>query len=142
MPQVRLVRAQPATMEVAATTLFKRNGITNPLRQIDLFEMYDPSSWWEIDWTCLFLGLERETVLNMIEKGEFEIEGSFPINPSGGVVSTNPIGASALIRVAEAALQIRGDAGEHQVPKPVKTALASGFGGTLWTVLHLLVKEL
>jgi acetyl-CoA C-acetyltransferase len=136
------LRAQPATMEVAATTLFKRNGITNPLRQIDLFEMYDPSSWWEIDWTCLFLGLERETVLNMIEKGEFEIEGSFPINPSGGVVSTNPIGATALIRVAEAALQIRGDAGEHQVPKDVKTALASGFGGTLWTVLHLLVKEL
>ena len=136
------LRAQPSTMEVAARQLFQRNGITDPLRQIDVFEMYDPSSWWEIDWTCLFLGLERETVLKMIEKGDFEIEGSFPLNPSGGVVSTNPIGATALIRVAEAALQVRGDAGEHQVPKEVKTAMASGFGGTMWTVLHLLVREL
>lgn len=136
------LRAQPSTMEVAASRLFSRNGITDPLKQIDVFEMYDPSSWWEIDWTCLFLGLPRETVLQMIEKGDFEIEGSFPINPSGGVVSTNPIGATALIRVAEAALQVRGDAGEHQVPKAVQTALSSGFGGTMWTVMHLLAREL
>ena len=74
----------------------------------------------------------------MVEKGDFELEGRFPINPSGGVVSTNPIGASGLIRVAEAALQIRGDAGEHQVPKPVRTAMCSAFGGTLWTILMLL----
>ena len=74
--------------------------------------------------------------------GDFEIEGKWPINPSGGVQSTNPIGATALIRVAEAGLQVRGDAGEHQVPKDVKTAMASGFGGTYWTVLMLLTKEL
>jgi len=38
-------------------------------------------------------------------------------------------------------MQIRGDAGDHQVPKDVNLALASGFGGTFWTVLHLLGKE-
>jgi acetyl-CoA C-acetyltransferase len=47
-----------------------------------------------------------------------------------------------MVRVAEAALQVRGDAGRHQIPKPVKHALASGFGGTLWTVLFMLEKEL
>ena len=135
-------RLQEMTHKVAAQRLFARNGITDPLHQIDLFEMYDPSSWWEMDWTCEFMGLDKKTVLEMVEKGDFGIEGKFPINPSGGVVSTNPIGATALIRVAEAALQVRGNAGEHQVPKNVKTALASGFGGTLWTVLSLLVKEL
>jgi len=41
----------------------------------------------------------------------------------------------------EAALQIRGTAGERQVPKPVRMALATGFGGTLWTVLMLLSRE-
>lgn len=135
-------RPQKMSHRVAAERLFARNKITDPLNQIDLFEMYDPSSWWEMDWTCEFMNLTKKTVLEMVERGDFAIEGKFPINPSGGVVSTNPIGATALIRVAEAALQVRGNAGEHQVPKKVNTALASGFGGTMWTVLHLLTKEM
>jgi acetyl-CoA C-acetyltransferase len=43
------------------------------------------------------------------------LTGSFPVNCSGGVLSSNPIGASGLLRFAEAALQVRGAAGEHQV---------------------------
>ena len=35
-----------------------------------------------------------------------------PINCSGGVLSSNPIGASGLLRFAEAALQVRGAAGD------------------------------
>ena len=75
--------------------------------------------------------------------GDYEIciNGKFPINPSGGVVASNPIGATALVRVAEAAMQVRRTAGRHQVPKEVRKALASGFGGTLWTVLMLLSKD-
>ena len=38
-------------------------------------------------------------------------------------------------------MQVRGTAGAHQISKPVRRALASGFGGTLWTVLMLLSKE-
>ena len=34
---------------------------------------------------------------------------------SGGVLSSNPIGASGMLRFAEAAMQVRGQAGEHQV---------------------------
>ena len=39
----------------------------------------------------------------MIDDGETEIGGSFPVNCSGGVLSSNPIGASGLLRFAEAA---------------------------------------
>ena len=46
-----------------------------------------------------------------------------------------------MVRVGEAALQIMGQAGKHQVRKTVNQALASGFGGTLWTVLFLLTRE-
>ncbi|NVL93602.1 MAG: acetyl-CoA acetyltransferase, partial [Desulfobacterales bacterium] len=46
------------------------------------------------------------------------------------------------IRVAEAALQIRGDAGEHQVTRDVKTALAAALGGPNWTVMALLRRSL
>jgi acetyl-CoA C-acetyltransferase len=130
-----------ASMRVCARKLYKRNGITNPIKEIDLFEMYDPMVWMEMEWADWFLLMERGGYLKMVEKGITDRNGAFPVNPSGGVVTTNPIGATALIRVAEAALQIRGDAGEHQVDKEVRTAMASAFGGTFWTILHLLSKE-
>jgi acetyl-CoA C-acetyltransferase len=104
--------------------------------------MYDPSAWWGVDWLREFFLLEGDEHLKLVENKEVMIGGKIPINPSGGVVSANPIGATAMVRVAEAALQVRGDAGRHQIPKPVKHDLASGFGGTLWTVLFLLEKEL
>jgi acetyl-CoA C-acetyltransferase len=106
-----------------------------------MFEMYDPSSWWGLDWLREFLLFDGDEHLKMVENDEITIEGDFPINPSGGVIASNPIGATALVRVAEAALQIMGEAGDHQVPKTVNQALASGFGGTLWTVLFLLTRE-
>jgi len=104
--------------------------------------MYDPSSWWGTDWLRDFLLLEGDEHLKMVEDDDIAIDGSFPINPSGGVVAANPIGATALLRVAEAAMQVRGTAGAHQVKKDVNLALASGFGGTFWTVLMLLSKEM
>jgi acetyl-CoA C-acetyltransferase len=132
---------EPSTMRYAAQKLFARNGITNPRKQIDVFEMYDPSSWWGLDWLREFLMLEGDEHLKMVETEEIGIDGAFPVNPSGGVVATNPIGATAMIRVAEAAMQIRRTAGEHQIKKDVNLALASGFGGTLWTVLVLLSRH-
>jgi len=85
--------------------------------------------------------LEGDEHLRMVENDEIGQDGKIAINPSGGVMASNPIGATALVRVAEAAMQVRGTAGDHQVPGPVGLALASGFGGTLWTVLMLLSKE-
>ncbi|HEX3012308.1 MAG TPA: hypothetical protein VHQ70_09800 [Syntrophomonadaceae bacterium] len=127
---------------MAARKLFARNGITDPVGYFDVFEMYDPSSWWGMDWIREFLLLEGDEHIKMIENGDFNIDGKLPLNPSGGVTSSNPIGATAMARPAEAALQIRGDAGPHQIKKEVKHALASGFGGTMWTVLIMLEKEL
>jgi len=125
----------------AAEKLFERNGIKNPRKEIDMFEMYDPSSWWGLDWLRQFLLFEGDEHLKMVENDEITIDGAFPVNPSGGVTASNPIGATAMVRVAEAALQIMGEAGEHQVKKTVNQALASGFGGTLWTVLFLLTRK-
>jgi acetyl-CoA C-acetyltransferase len=76
----------------------------------------------------------------LIDEGVTEMDGELPVNPSGGVLSTNPDGASALIRVAEAALQVLGEAGEHQVDG-VRRALATGYGGNAWTDLMILGRE-
>jgi len=63
-----------------------------------------------------------------------------PVNPSGGVIATNPIGATGLIRCAEAAIQIMGKAEGHQVPD-VKIAVSTGFGGCMWSDFLLYGKE-
>ena len=65
------------------------------------------------------------------------MDGDLPMNPSGGVLCTNPIGATGLIRVAEASMQVRGVAGERQV-EGVRTALTTGFGGSFWNEVMVL----
>jgi acetyl-CoA C-acetyltransferase len=128
--------------DVAVTKLYKRNGITNPRRDIDMAEIYEPSNWQEMVHYEHYQFCEKNEGWKLVEKGITEMEGEFPVNPSGGVLATNPIGATPVIRVAEAALQIRGDAGEHQVSRDVKTALATALGGCNWTVLVLLRRSL
>ena len=64
--------------------------------------------------------------------------GRLPVNPSGGVLSSNPIGASGMLRFAEAAMQVMGRAGEHQVDG-ARTALGHAYGGgsqyfSMWVV--------
>jgi acetyl-CoA C-acetyltransferase len=74
----------------------------------------------------------------LTESGVTALDGELPVNMSGGVLSSNPIGASGMIRFAEAALQVRGTAGEHQVPD-ARRALGHAYGGgsqffAMWVV--------
>jgi len=130
------------TQHVACERLYRRNGITNPRKDIDMAEIYEPSNWEEMNLYEHLHFCEKNEGWKLIEKGITEMEGEFPVNPSGGVIATNPIGATPVIRVAEAALQIRGDAGEHQATRDIKTALATALGGPNWTVLTLLKRSL
>lgn len=62
------------------------------------------------------------------QAGEFGKKGRMPVNLSGGALSFNPVFCSGLMRIIEAANQVRGKAGAHQQPK-VKKALAHGASG-------------
>ncbi len=75
------------------------------------------------------LGLcEPDAGWRLVEQGVTAFTGELPCNPSGGVLSSNPIGASGMLRFAEAALQVRGDAGAHQVPG-ARLGLGHAYGG-------------
>jgi acetyl-CoA C-acetyltransferase len=76
-----------------------------------------------------------------VRKGTFHMDGEMPINPSGGVIATNPIGATGLLRVGEAAWQIMGKSGDRQVEN-VKKALCTGFGGCSWSDVMILGAEM
>jgi acetyl-CoA C-acetyltransferase len=70
--------------------LYARNGIDQPLEYFDVFEMYDPSAWWGVDWLRDFFLLEGDEHIKLVENHEIMIDGKMPINPSGGVIATNP----------------------------------------------------
>jgi acetyl-CoA C-acetyltransferase len=111
-----------------AKALYAKAGITDPLRQIDCAELYVPFSWYEPMWLEGHLICEENGGWKLTDSGATEIGGSFPVNMSGGVLSSNPIGASGMIRCLEAASQVRGTAGEHQV-EGARVALGHAYGG-------------
>jgi acetyl-CoA C-acetyltransferase len=111
-----------------AQDIYRQAGITNPREEIDVAELYVPFSWYEPMWLEGHGIAEPGQGWVMVDNGDTEMDGSFPVNPSGGVLSSNPIGASGMLRFIEAANQVRGEAGEHQVDG-VRTALAQAYGG-------------
>jgi acetyl-CoA C-acetyltransferase len=54
--------------------------------------------------------------------------GQVAVCPSGGTLCTNPIAVAGLVRAIEAANQVMGTAGDHQV-KNVRRSLATAVGG-------------
>jgi acetyl-CoA C-acetyltransferase len=111
-----------------AEALYEKAGITDPLRQIDCAELYVPFSWYEPMWLEGHLITPEGEGWKLTDAGETELGGGFPVNASGGVLSSNPIGASGLIRCLEAANQVRGTAGDYQVDG-ADVALGHAYGG-------------
>ena len=126
-----------AGMECAAE-LYKKAGITNPREEIDCAEIYVPFSWFEPMWMENLLFSPINEGWKMTYEGATAMDGDLPVNMSGGVLSSNAIGASGLIRFAEAAMQVREQAGEHQIDGTRK-ALGHAYGGgsqyfSMWIV--------
>lgn len=120
---------QDICIEVAKRA-YKKAGIKNPKKEFQVAEVYDGFAHQVLIFPEKLLLVDEGASPELIEKGYYNIDGELPVNPSGGVTSTNAIGASALVRVAEAALQVMGIVeGEHQVPRRVKNAVAHGWGG-------------
>jgi acetyl-CoA C-acetyltransferase len=111
-----------------AADVYRQAGITNPRQEIDAAEIYVPFSWFEPMWMENLLFAERGDGWKMVEDGATQLDGDLPVNMSGGVLSSNPIGASGMLRFGEAAMQVRGQAGEHQVDG-VRKALGHAYGG-------------
>jgi acetyl-CoA C-acetyltransferase len=123
-----------------AADVYQQAGITNPRKDLDCAEVYVPFSWYEPMW-LENLGFAPEGEgwkLTMEGATSLDEGGDIPWNCSGGVLSSNAIGASGMIRFAEAARQVRGDAGDHQV-EGAKLALGHAYGGgaqfyAMWVV--------
>lgn len=112
----------------AAKKAYSMAGITDPMKQINIAEISEEYSYQELLW-MEGLGLcGRGEAGKLIDSGVTKMEGQLPVNPSGGMLSGNPTVVAGMTRIAEAVLQLRGEAGERQVPG-AKMALAQGFTG-------------
>lgn len=64
-----------------------------------------------------------------LAEGHTEIGGKLPVNTDGGCLACGePIGASGLRQVYENVIQLRGDAGDRQVPGNPRTAYSHVYG--------------
>ena len=131
-------QVDPRAGRDCAADVYKQAGITNPRREIDVAELYVPFSWFEPMWMENLGFAELNQGWKMTLEGATALGGDLPVNPSGGVLSTNPIGASGMIRFAEAAMQVRGQAGAHQI-EGARTAVGHAYGGAsqffaMWVV--------
>ncbi len=112
----------------AAKQAYKMAGITNPRKELDVAEVYNPFTFQELLYYECFGFCDFGQACDLTLKGVFSRNGELPCDPSGGTLCSNPIGATGLNRVAEAAMQVTNQAGAHQIPG-ARLALAHAMGG-------------
>ncbi len=76
------------------------------------------------------LGLfERGTYPDAVARGEADLGGRLPVNPSGGLLGKgHPLGATGVAQVVELVRQLRGEAGDRQI-EGARVGLAHCRGG-------------
>jgi acetyl-CoA C-acetyltransferase len=120
--------ARSNSLVEASKAAYKMAGITDPRKEIDLVELYDAFTYQELLWLEEMGFAEYGKAAIALKNGEYNMDGALPVNPSGGLMAGHPVIAAGLYRIAEIVMQLRGDAGEHQVRK-ARTGLAHGVNG-------------
>ena len=125
-PERSLMISEP--LALASRQVYRAAGITNPRRQFDVVEVQEPYSCFELNY-YESLGLcPPGQAAALAASGATQIDGDIPVNPSGGCMGANPIGAVGVIRLIEAATQVMGRNETHQI-KDAKLALVQSGGG-------------
>lgn len=129
----------PGTTVEAARAAYELAGI-GP-EDVDVAQLQDTDSGSEIIHmaeTGLCKDGEQEALL---ADGATTIGGRLPINTDGGLLANGePVGASGLRQVYELVQQLRGRAGERQVPNDPRVGLAQLYGAPGTAAVAILSK--
>lgn len=103
-------------LEKAARMAYRQAGIKDPWDEVDFAEIDDTYAYKELQ------SLEALGVCGfgeagiLLERGDFDPDGAFPVNVSGGSLGVGHLlDGTGLHRALEAVLQLRGEAGAHQL---------------------------
>jgi len=110
----------------AARQAYARAGLG--IEDVDVIELHDCFSVNELlTYEALGMCAPGESG-KLVESGATTYGGRWVVNPSGGLISKgHPLGATGLAQTAELVWQLRGEAGERQVPG-ARTGLAHNIG--------------
>lgn len=118
----------PATRE-ASRLAYEEAGVNNPLEEISFCEIHDCFTITELLTTQDLGFCETGEAADFVGAGETRVEGSIPINPSGGLKSFgHPIGATGCRMIYEVVKQLQERADGRQVEDP-SLGLAHNLGG-------------
>ncbi len=116
------------SLRTAAERAYTMAGLENPTAELDLVEISAHTSYQELLWLeCLEL-CSPGRAGELVASGATDLDAAFPVNPSGGMLCGSPMNVSGMARAAECVLQLRGEAGQRQVPN-ARLALAHGTTG-------------
>jgi acetyl-CoA acetyltransferase len=114
---------------IAAEQAYQMGGITPD--DIDLAEVHDCFTIAEIMASEDLGFFPRGEGWKAVVEGRTERDGIVPINTSGGLKAKgHPVGASGVGQINEIWKQLRGIAGDRQVPGDPKIGLAHNVGGS------------
>ena len=113
----------------AGRQAYEQAGVADPREQISLAEVHDCFTPTELVLMEDLGFSERGEGWKDVLDGAFDLDGSLPVNPDGGLKSFgHPVGATGLRMLFECWQQLRGEAGDRQVAEPT-LALAQNLGG-------------
>jgi len=115
--------AEGRSVREAAERAYAMAGIRRASEELDVAEVCGHFSYQDL------MLLECLGLCETGGAGAFARSGRFPVNPSGGALCADPIMVAGLVRLIEAARQLAGQAGEHQVPGNLRRALAHASSG-------------
>ena len=109
---------------------------------VDFFELYDAYSVYAALSLEAAGFAERGQGWRFAQDGNISFTGSLPVTTMGGLKARgNPWGATGVYQVVESVLQLRGQAGENQLPA-AKFGMVQSLGGPASTaVTHVLAVE-
>lgn len=114
---------------LAADMAYKMAGIVCPAKEIDIAEVNDEISFKELQHLEALRLFNEGEAGKATEDGKTAIGGIIPVNASGGGLGVGHLfECSGAQKVAELVMQLRGEAGERQVPD-VSTGLAQAWRG-------------
>jgi acetyl-CoA C-acetyltransferase len=108
-------------------------------QDLDLFEVHDAFTIVSVLSLEASGFAERGKGTWLAQSGEITREGRIPICTMGGLKARgNPVGATGIYQVVEVAQQLRGEAGENQLPH-ARLGMAQNIGGSGATAItHIL----
>ena len=119
----------PIYVEEAARMAYKMAGITEPRKQINIAEPYDPFDYKELHHLEGLMLFPKGKAPEATALGITKRDGDLPVCPSGGLLGVgNPIAAAGLMKIAELFWQLRGEAGARQVPGDPRRGVAQAWG--------------